>query len=119
MADVAQVSIEATAAGIGAVTMAIIGVEPQAVLWGSIGACVGMTFAAPAGRLRASLMFVAVVLACAELGTWASIRWFDASFIARNSVALVLGMLFHPILAAVVARIPIVVNAIAKVQEKT
>lgn len=118
MADATQTVIEAAAAGLGAATLAIIGVEPQALLWGAVGAFMGMTFAAPAGRMRAALTFLAVVLACAELGTWAALKWFDALPVARNGSALTLGVLFHPLLAALVAKLPQIVGVATRTEKQ-
>ena len=118
MANTASSALEATAAGVGAVTLAVIGVEPQALLWGAIGALIGMTLAAPAGRVRAALTLIAVALACAELGTWAAVRYFDAAPIARNGACLVLGILFHPLLAILVGKLPAIVSVVTRTPEK-
>jgi len=111
MSDPTQPVINAAAAGAGAVFVAMIGVEPQALVWASVGAAIGLGFAAQTGRFRAAALFVAVAMACALLGTLIAARWFDNSAVWRNSSALLLGIAFHPLLALVVAQLPAIVDA--------
>jgi hypothetical protein len=87
-------------------------VEPQALVWALVGAIFGLGFAPPAGRVRALLVFVAVVLACALIGTWASEVWFGGAPMARNACAMCAAALFHPVLAAVVQAVPAILQAI-------
>lgn len=102
----------ALAAGASALIVALLGVEPQALAWAMVGAIFGAPLAPPAGRVRQVLVFAGVMLASALLGTvaadWAgttSPRW-------RNAWCLVLGGIFHPLSAAVVAAVPSVVNTL-------
>lgn len=96
----------AIAAGISATTLALLGVEPQALAWGMVGAIFGAPLAPPAGRYRQVLVFLGVTLASALLGTVAAETFGPASRIGRNAWCLVLGGIFHPLSAAVVAAVP-------------
>lgn len=89
----------------GALLVAALGVEPQAIVWALIGATIGLSFAAPSTFRRAALVYVCVVLACALLGTWGAASLFDGAAIARNAIALVVALLFHPILSAAVTQV--------------
>lgn len=102
----------AAAWGVGAFTAAYFGVEPQALVWALVGAVFGLSFAPPAGRVRALLVFVAVVLACALLGTWAAHTWFGDAPMARNGCAMAAAALFHPALATIVQAVPAVLRAV-------
>ena len=99
-------AVAATAAGVTAVTVAVLGVEPQALLWAAVGCTIGLTFASAAGVLRATLTFLAVVLVCAAAGSWAAVEWFHGLPLARNSLAAGLGIVFHPLVATVVSKMP-------------
>lgn len=102
------------AAGITAVFVALLGIEPQSLIWGIVGAILGLPFAAPSSRWRAICVFIAVSLSCALLGTWASARYFDGSMYARNGCTLMLGVIFHPLFAAIVATVPAVIQAFVR-----
>lgn len=101
------------AAGIAGAIVALLGVEPQALVWAAVGAIFGAPLAPQAGRVRQILVFMAVVLACALLGHWAADSWHQGSVRARNAWALVLAAGFHPLSAAVVASIPSLWQAFA------
>jgi MFS-type transporter involved in bile tolerance (Atg22 family) len=98
----------AQALGVGLATafFALIGVEPQAVLWGMVGAIFGAPLAPPAGRMRQVAVFLAVMLICALLGTWAAEEWHAGSTRARNVWAAALAFGFHPLSAAFVGALP-------------
>ena len=98
------------AAGFGAVLVAWVGVDPQALLWTSVGAVFGMSLAPAAGRTRALLVFAAVVLSGALLARSAAETWFGDTAAARNGIAWLLGAFFHPGFAAVTAGIPDIVG---------
>lgn len=110
MADLTTQTASATAAGVGAAVVAVIGIDPQALLWAFVGGSIGITFAAPAGRWRAAVVFVAVVFSCAQLGSWMAWHLFGDDRLARNGCPLLLGMAFHPLLSASVAAIPGIVK---------
>lgn len=106
MNDTTEVAAQATAAGAAALFVAATGVEPQAVLWGLIGAIFGVTLAKPSGRFYAMAVFVAATFACALLGTLAGDYMKPGSAPVRNGCALVLGAGFHPLLSAFIGAVP-------------
>jgi len=106
MADPTGALPTAIGAGIGAIVVATIGVEPQTVMWAMVGAVVGVPATAQGGRARAVIVFVAAILACALLGTWASEYWHAGARTPRNSWSLGLALVFHPLLAVVVQAVP-------------
>lgn len=112
MSDPTIPVIVGVGAGLGSVTAAVLGVEPQALVLAVIGCGIGIGFAPRSGRVRAVLLFVAVVAACAVLGTWAAAQWFGASPLARNGISLILGIAFHPLLGVMIARIPSTFDAL-------
>lgn len=114
MADPTGAAPAAVGAGISALVVAMIGVEPQALVWGLVGAVFGVPFAPPSGRVRSVLVFLAVTAACALLGTWAAAHWHDGSRMARNAWAMGLGVVFHPLVAAAVQVVPTIVAALVR-----
>lgn len=104
----------AVAAGITAVFVALIGIEPQGVVWSLVGAVFGLSFAPQVGRWRAALLFLAVAFAAALLGTWAADYWHAGSRIARNGWAMALAAAFHPLLAAFVQAVPAALQALVR-----
>lgn len=104
----------AAASGVAALTIALLGVEPQALFYGGVGAALGLTFAPEASKLRAALTFIAVVLTCAALGTWGSAQWFSGTAPARNGLALALGMVFHPMFTNIVGKIPEIIDGVMR-----
>lgn len=96
----------------GAVVVALIGVEPQVLFWSLVGCGVGVTFAPSAGRVRAALTFILAALASALLGTFVAAEMIGLEApaarlaLATKGLALILGIAFHPLLAVVVASIP-------------
>ena len=103
-----------TAAGLGALFVATVGVEPQALVWGFVGATFGVPMAPPSGRVRSIMVFFAVILACALLGTWAADYWFQGGRMARNGFSMGLGAVFHPLFARVVMVIPAIVDSVVR-----
>lgn len=111
MSEGAVQAAAAAGAGVGAVVVSLIGVEPQVLFWAMVGAGVGIPFAPPAGRFRAGAVFVLVVLASALLGTWCSLELLttpapERQAFASKGFSLVLGLAFHPLTSVVVASIP-------------
>lgn len=114
MADVTTGAASAAAAGVGGVVMAVLGIEPQALVWGFVGASIGATFAAPSSRWRAVSLFVAVTCSSALLGTLAAAQWLGGTALARNGMALLLGIGFHPLMAAFIANMPSVLDGLLR-----
>jgi hypothetical protein len=102
----------AAVTGFSALVVALFGVEPQAIVYGAVGAFIGFVLVAQIGRLRAAAVFVPVVLLCALLGTAIAAQWFGGAPLARNASAAVLGVVFQPLLSAVVAAIPAAVDSL-------
>ena len=104
-ADITSVAASATAAGTMALTMAMIGVEPQALFWAFVGAGIGLSWSAATGRARAAAVFVFVVLGAALAGTWAAQLHFAGGAIARNGLACAFAVVAHPALAAFIKQL--------------
>lgn len=101
--------------GAGSLTVAMLGLEPQALVYGAVGAFIGFALVAQIGRLKAAAVFVPVVLLCALLGTLAAAQWFAGSphhALVRNAAAAILGVVFQPLLSALVASIPVIVEGL-------
>lgn len=117
MSTPASQAAQAAAAGPGALIVAMLGLEPQALVYGAVGAFLGFALVAQLGRLKAAAVFVPVVLFCALLGTLIAAHWFGGSPLeptVRNAAAAVLGVVFQPLLSAVVASIPAIVDGLSK-----
>jgi hypothetical protein len=112
MSDLTVPAATAAGAGIGAVVVALIGVEPQVLFWAVIGCGLGIPLAPPAGRWRAALTFSLAVLASAMLGTVmaAEMVGWDAPparvALITKGLTLVLGWALHPLGAVIVQSIP-------------
>lgn len=100
----------AAATGLLAAFLAAIGVTWPAVFWAVVGGVIGATFAPQVGRLRSMLMFPAAALLAAKGGTLAALHWFagDGGYI--GGLAGLGGIVFHPAITALVARIPDVIK---------
>jgi hypothetical protein len=106
----ADITAQAAITGSSALFVALLGVEPQAIVWSLVGCVLGVTLAKPASRLYTVFLFLAATLACALWGTMASDHFFGGSALARNSISVLLGAVFHPLLAAVIGTIPGIVT---------
>lgn len=109
----------ATGAGIGAVIVGLVGIEPQVLFYTCVGAGLGIPFASPMGRYRSAAVFVMVVFASSLLGSWAAIEYYaDATptrvAFASKGFSLILGLAFHPLTSAVVAGIPGIWSALLR-----
>ena len=111
MSEPASTVATAAATSFGAMVLAAIGVEPQALVWALVGAVFGVAWAPPAGRLRSMMVFIAVVLVCALGGTLASDMWHVGGHTARNLWSAGLAAIFHPLLAAFIQAIPTLLQA--------
>lgn len=92
--------------------MAAFGVETQTLVAALVGGTIGVSLAPPTSRVRAVFLFFAVVLACATFGTFLSDQFFSSSRIARNFCATSMGILFHPLLSAAIAGVPVAFTAL-------
>lgn len=102
----------ATFVSITAVIGALLGVEPQALVFSTVGAVFGTPLAPPSGRMRTVLLFLAVVIACAMLGTWAAEVWNGSSRFARNCWSMGIASGFHPLFATFIESAPKVFRAV-------
>lgn len=81
------------AAGVSAITVAALGIEPQPIAWVAFGASLGIVSTEPAGRARTIVVFVATVAAGALIATVVSKHYgWDSGW--RNLAALGLGAFF-------------------------
>ena len=101
-----EMAAQAAAAGTSAVFVSIVGVEPQAIVWGLVGSILGVTLAKPSGRAYAILLFIAATLTCALLGTVTGAYFAPGSPLVRNSCTVVIGAIFHPLLSALIGAAP-------------
>lgn len=104
----------AAVAGTGAALLSSLGLEPAPLFWALVGSSIGMTFAAATSRVRAMVVFVAVVLVCSLFGAWLAQHVFAGEALSRNAIACGLALIFHPMLNAVVTRIPAAVDGFAR-----
>lgn len=103
-------------AGIGAasaITLDLLGVPLQPIVWGLIGGFVGAGFAPQMPLWRALLMYAASSLLSAEAGTAVAAHWFNSVQLYANAGAAILAILFHPLLAGVVAAVPAIITSFA------
>lgn len=102
------------AAGAGALLLTTLGIEPGPLFWALVGGCIGMSFAGPASRTRAALVFVCVVLACSLFGAALATYAFKGEPLWRNVFSCLLAICFHPALNAIIRTLP---DLVAKVPE--
>lgn len=103
----------ALGAGGAAGLFAVFGVQPQPLFWALVGSTLGLSFAAPASRLRTLAVYLCAALSCAQLGHLAADVYFDKSPLVANSTALLLAIAFHPLMLAAVNAVPLLVQAAA------
>lgn len=104
--------IGAGLAGAGAAVLSFTGLQGPPLFWALVGACIGMSFAATSSsRKRMYLVFVCSVLICALVGVWISDYYFKTEM-SKNVTACIAAILFHPILNAVVAKVPALLDTI-------
>lgn|SRR5512134_52848 len=101
-----ETAAQITITGTSTLLVALLGVEPQAIIWSFVGCILGVTLAKPSGRFYAMALFMAATLACALLGTVTADQFFAGSKVARNASAVIFGAGFHPILAAFIGAVP-------------
>jgi hypothetical protein len=106
MSDITSVVAGSAFAGVSAITLQLLGVEPQSLVYGAIGAGIGTTAAPALGRIRAVFMFVCIVCLCAVAGTVLAQLYWGNSNVWRNLIAGSLAAIFHPLFSAVVVKIP-------------
>lgn len=103
----------AAASVAGAALLTTLGIDPVALFWAFVGACIGMTFAASATRARTAIVFCCVVLACSLFGAWAA-AYTSGQQLSRDAFACVLAIVFHPLLTALVNLLPTALNGVLR-----
>lgn len=108
--------------GIGAasaLTMELLGIPIQPIVWALIGGLVGSAWAPQMPGWRAALLYPASALVAAMLASWAAHQWFADDRIVVNGGSALLAVVFHPLMAAVVNALPAIVARVAgKVEVK-
>lgn len=94
--------------------MTVLGLESGPVFWALVGAAIGMSLATTVSKSRAVVVFVAVVLSCSLLGSWAAQHWLTGEALSRNACACLLAMVFHPLLNTLVTQAPALVVALVR-----
>ena len=105
----------ATFIGATALIGALFGVEPQTLIFATVGAIFGEPLAPPAGTFRKVLLFIGVVVASAMLGAWAAEYFSLTGKYSRNGCALAIAFAFHPLSAAFVQAVPAMARAVFRV----
>lgn len=105
MIDPTTEAVSSIAAGVVAVTLAALGVHPQALVYAALGGFIGMAFAPNLGRWKAVITFGSVMCLCAAFGTWCAAHY-QGSDVLRNIVAGGSALVFHPLFSIVVQRLP-------------
>ncbi len=113
MLDPTAELVTSVAAGVTAVTLAALGVEPQALMYAAMGGFAGMAVAPNLGRIKALATFFCVMCLCAAFGTWVAQHW-QASLVARNIVAGASAAVFHPLFSLAVQRLPEMFDGVLK-----
>jgi hypothetical protein len=106
MSEPSSAAAAALASGASVAFVATIGVDPQSLFWGAVGSSIGVASTDSMGRLRALFVFIGSVLACALIARWTAHAYFDGHDMARNGVALALGMFFPAIKQHITQSIP-------------
>lgn len=95
-------------AGVGLVsafTLDLLGLPVQPIVWGLIGGFLGAGWARPAGKLASVAVYLSASLISA-LGGHALAGFEGWSPSVANALSAGISIFFHPILAAVVQRVP-------------
>lgn len=96
---------------LGVTVMTALGIEPAPLFGALVGTSIGLSFAADTGRLRAAVVFLAVVLSCALFGPWIAVRYLGGDAASRTVTACGLGIWFHLGLDLAAERLPRVLDA--------
>lgn len=101
----------AIGAALGVSVMAALGIEPAPLFGALVGSCIGLNFAAPSGRARAVVVFLAVTLCCALFGSWLAARYLGGDPASKSVAGAGLGIWFHPTLNLAIDRLPRALDA--------
>lgn len=112
-ADLTANTAAAASAGVASLTVALLGVEPQALFYAFCGSGLGLSWAASAGRFRALAVFAFTTLGAAMFGTWAAQEMWAGAVVARDGMSFLLGVVAHPLIAAVIGQLEPVARGLA------
>lgn len=101
----------ALASGMAGAILVGLGISWALLTWGALGCIVGLSWAPKVGRARALSLFSASALLSAKGGAVLAVFWLHTGVDAAQGIAAGLGILFHPLLTAIVTHLP---AAIAK-----
>lgn len=104
----------AAASGAGAIIFTALGIDPAALFWAFVGACIGTTFAAAVGRARWVVVFCCVVLSCALFGAFLALKFTSGDQTSRDAFACILAIVFHPALTALVTLLPTALSGLLR-----
>lgn len=96
-------------AGVGivsAITLELLGLPIQPIVWGLIGGFLGTGWAKPAGVLMSIGTYLMASFVSALAGYTLAGYYFAGSPAASNTFAAVISVFFHPILSAIADRAP-------------
>lgn len=102
----ASVAAASIAAGVSAITVAMLGVEPQTVLYAALGSALGIVGTQPMTRARNVWVFVATVLIGALAATAAARHWFGGDVLLRNLIAVIAAPLYPVVRDRIANRAP-------------
>ncbi len=94
-----------------AMTMDLLGLPIQPIVWGLIGGLLGMGFAKKANFFVAAGVYVAASLTSALFG-YSTAQAFGWSNTLGNGLSALVSIGFHPLLASFIAKVPEIFNAI-------
>ena len=114
MPDLTTVAAASVVTAVATVTAATLGVDPQSLVYGAIGAGIGSTAAPSVGKIRSVLLFLCVVCLCAVTGTALAQLYWGSSPLWRNLIAGGFAAIFHPLFSAVIVKIPEALDGILR-----
>ncbi len=94
--------------------LAVLGVPWDLLVWGVVGSIFGLSWAPEAGRLRAIFLFACSALSSAKFGVALSAWLFKSNPDIAGAIACGLGIVMHPLLAAIVESIPAYIKSKAQ-----
>lgn len=106
-----ETAANATITGGMGLVVALLGVEPQAILWATMGSIIGVVLAPKTSTWYAIALFCASTMACALFATGISASYFNGSEMSRNVAAVLLGAAFHPGLKVFIERVADLITA--------
>jgi hypothetical protein len=89
------------ASGTAGAVLVGLGLSWPVLIWGSVGCIVGTLWAPATGRWRAISLFCAASMLSAKFGTW-----FASNPDHAQAMSAGIGVVFHPLMSAIAAKIP-------------